>query len=257
MKKMMLLSAALLLQVLGVSAQAENLIRVKAPITKSLGAWEAIEGISTAWANVGGISGCSNWAPAASTIGAGIAFNQTATDCQQGQERTTQAREENSITHQVRNVGEPEVSSQTVLVSSTRSATGTATATFIDFTDSASSAQLPIATSSNYSRGASGYTSLNHGNVTTGYVTFSPISLQQGTVLTFTYRVSSEGCCDRLQISVGTAQVLQIAGEQSGSISYTIPSTASYAIDVRYTKDVSISTGSDVGIVSSLNIKRP
>lgn len=56
------------------------------------------------WTNVGGIYGCSNWSPSATTIGNGLTFEQIATDCKQDQKSSktgvvktisvTQSREE-------------------------------------------------------------------------------------------------------------------------------------------------------------------
>ncbi|MEG0868717.1 MAG: hypothetical protein RSD49_17480 [Hafnia sp.] len=68
MKKIVLLAAALLM------ASTAN---AQTP-TVSFGAWT----------NMGGKAGCTNWAPATSTVNKGTAFTQTATDCEQDQTRT-------------------------------------------------------------------------------------------------------------------------------------------------------------------------
>jgi hypothetical protein len=91
------------------------------------GVWTTSSSIISAWTNVGTFSGCSNWSPAPSTVSNGTSFQQTATDCLQVQERTVQKREQNSISHDYRNVGTPTTETQTVSVSSTRTATGTKT----------------------------------------------------------------------------------------------------------------------------------
>jgi hypothetical protein len=55
----------------------------------------------------------------------GVSFTQAATDCQQGQQRTSQARQQNSVSLNYQNVGSPVVQSQTVVASATRQAAGT------------------------------------------------------------------------------------------------------------------------------------
>ena len=77
------------------------------------------------WTNNGGLTGCSNWSPAPSTINNGVQFTQTATNCSQPQTRT---RVERYVDHksgsnvQVSNTTE----SRTLTAQeSTRLATGT------------------------------------------------------------------------------------------------------------------------------------
>ncbi|MBD8089108.1 hypothetical protein IFT48_03870 [Pseudomonas fluorescens] len=259
MKKLILLSLALVLQTVAVSASASanNVIRVIAPITQAVGNWAAIASDDSVWANVGAFTGCSNWSPATGAIDAGVSFTQTATDCQQDQQKTSQAREQNDLTQQIRNVGEPQTLSQTILVSSTRPAVGTATQSNIDFTTGASESQIPFAAVSSFTRGAYGWESRNHDNGSAGYVTFSPISLKAGTALTFAYMVSSETGYDRLIIAVNGAVLVTASGSVSSSTTYSIPSDGSYTIEFRYTKDASVTVGSDLGRVSALTIKRP
>jgi hypothetical protein len=87
--------------------------------------WVAISSTSTAWVNDGALTGCSNWSPATSTVPANQAFTQTATDCKQPQTSIRQDREQETTTLAIRNKGVAVTETQTLTVSSTRSATGT------------------------------------------------------------------------------------------------------------------------------------
>jgi len=89
------------------------------------GVWLTASPVVSSWTNVGVPTACSNWTPDPSTISNGLSFQQTATDCQQTQERTVQAREQNTISLVYRNVGDPQTQNQTLTVSSVRMATGT------------------------------------------------------------------------------------------------------------------------------------
>ncbi|MDM9592928.1 hypothetical protein QU617_06285 [Pseudomonas guariconensis] len=92
--------------------------------------WQPAEPIYSEWVNVGSVSGCSNWAPAASTILKDEAFNQTATDCNQYQTRTIQSREQETTTLAYRDVGEPVTIGQNITINSSRTATGTASCSY-------------------------------------------------------------------------------------------------------------------------------
>lgn len=87
--------------------------------------WLSIIPIYTSWVNSGAITGCSNWAPATSTVEAGQSFTQTATDCTQAQTRSKQEREQEITTNAIRDVGPPISEFKNITVSSTKSATGT------------------------------------------------------------------------------------------------------------------------------------
>ena len=91
----------------------------------TLGTWQTAAALVSAWSNVGSSVNCSNWSPATSTVNQGTAFTQTATDCQQTQQRTSQAREQNTSTLNYRNVGAATTESQVIAASQTRTATGT------------------------------------------------------------------------------------------------------------------------------------
>lgn len=89
------------------------------------GVWTTATSIVSAWTDVGTPTACTNWSPDPLTITSGQAFQQTATDCQQAQQRTVQAREQNSISHDYRNVGSLQQENHAITVSQTRSAVGT------------------------------------------------------------------------------------------------------------------------------------
>jgi hypothetical protein len=92
------------------------------------GVWLAASPVISSWTNVGVPTACSNWTPDPATISGGLTFEQTATDCQQTQESTVQAREQNTISLAYRNVGALQTQNQTLTVSSVRTATGTSAA---------------------------------------------------------------------------------------------------------------------------------
>lgn len=75
------------------------------------------------WSNTGGVENCS-WTPLQNTVAAGVTFTQTATDCDQKQVRTKQAREKDELSNSIRNVGSAITETQTIKVSSSRSVVG-------------------------------------------------------------------------------------------------------------------------------------
>ncbi|MDT8925297.1 hypothetical protein RBE51_21110 [Pseudomonas taiwanensis] len=109
---------------------ANNIIRMKAPVEagkagEPSGNWLPWESVTSEWVNAGSLVNCSNWSPLAETIDLGTAFKQTATDCQQPQERIVQATEKNEKTLVVRNVGEPIIETRSIEATSTRDSLGT------------------------------------------------------------------------------------------------------------------------------------
>lgn len=87
--------------------------------------WAATTPTYTSWVDSGSVTGCTNWSPATSTVTAGQAFTQTASDCDQAQVRTRQERQVETTTGAIRNLGAPVTESRTVTASSTRQAVGT------------------------------------------------------------------------------------------------------------------------------------
>lgn len=91
----------------------------------TLESWVSIDPTYTAWANASPVTGCSNWAPAASTVAIGQVFVQTATDCSQNQNRLRQEREQEQTTGVVRNKGAEAIEVRTIAADAQRNATGT------------------------------------------------------------------------------------------------------------------------------------
>lgn len=87
--------------------------------------WVATTSTYTTWANSGSITSCTNWSPAVTSVNKGTTFTQTATDCKQPQTRSRQDREQETTTLAYRNVGTSVVENQSIVTTSTRSATGT------------------------------------------------------------------------------------------------------------------------------------
>jgi hypothetical protein len=56
------------------------------------------------WQNVGAYYQCTNWSPSTATIGKGISFTQTATDCQQNQERMIYPQQKDSRTGKIQDI---------------------------------------------------------------------------------------------------------------------------------------------------------
>lgn len=91
----------------------------------TLETWAATTPTYTSWVDSGSVTGCTNWSPETSTVTAGQAFTQTASDCDQAQVRTRQERQVETTTGAIRNLGAPVTESRTVTASSSRQAVGT------------------------------------------------------------------------------------------------------------------------------------
>jgi hypothetical protein len=76
------------------------------------------------WTNVGDLHACSNWSPSTSSQGKGLTFIQTATDCQQDQERSAQGRKKNKVTGEIVDNGAPYTDRRSIDGTSTRDAIG-------------------------------------------------------------------------------------------------------------------------------------
>lgn len=103
----------------------------------TLETWNAIFSDYTVWANSGTLNSCSNWSPATTTVPTGQSFTQTATDCKQPQTRTKQDREQETTTLAIRNKGSIVTENQSIVASSTRTATGTKVMTECMFNEAA------------------------------------------------------------------------------------------------------------------------
>jgi hypothetical protein len=90
----------------------------------TLETWIAALPEFTAWVDNGGVTNCTNWSPATSTVTINQDFTQTATDCTQAQTRAKQDREQETTTGAFRNVGAVVTESKNLVASSTRLAKG-------------------------------------------------------------------------------------------------------------------------------------
>lgn len=97
-------------------------IQLKQPVIEPN--WIPVDSLFTAWENSGPIANCSNWSPTADSMIFDEYFTQTATDCIQNQTRYVQHREQNSVTLEFKNVGEPIIENNSIIVSNTREEMG-------------------------------------------------------------------------------------------------------------------------------------
>jgi hypothetical protein len=90
----------------------------------TLETWIAALPEFTSWVDNGGVTNCTNWSPATSTVTINQDFTQTATDCTQAQTRSKQDREQETTTGAFRHVGAVVTESKNLVASSTRLAKG-------------------------------------------------------------------------------------------------------------------------------------
>ncbi|WP_236166499.1 hypothetical protein [Pseudomonas juntendi] len=88
--------------------------------------WQPAEPLYGEWVNNGAVYGCSNWAPAPTSMLKDEPYTQTATDCKQDQTTTKQEREQEATTFAFRDIGPLITISKTITVVSSRAATGLA-----------------------------------------------------------------------------------------------------------------------------------
>jgi hypothetical protein len=86
--------------------------------------WMTASPFFTEWVNEGGIYECKTWSPDPSTVAVGQAFTQTANDCKQNQTRTRQDREQEVVTLEYRDIGDPVLESRIIAASQSRASVG-------------------------------------------------------------------------------------------------------------------------------------
>lgn len=106
------------------SAHAEDLRYTYIISTAVPKNWVSIEPLYGDWKDDGAIYGCSNWSPSTSSMGKGVVFEQTATDCKQNEIRTVQPRQQDIRTSEIKNSGPSTSESRISSAISTKSATG-------------------------------------------------------------------------------------------------------------------------------------
>ncbi|MBR5947705.1 MAG: dockerin type I repeat-containing protein [Clostridia bacterium] len=87
--------------------------------------------------------------------------------------------------------------------------------------------------------------STNQGVNNSESVMTSTATLAAGKTVSFDYRVSSESSYDILQFFVGTEEVFYASGNDSGTFTWTAPSSGTYTFYWRYDKDSSTHSGDD------------
>lgn len=130
MKKTTLLVSTLIALHMAIAAHAENIIRTTAPVREAPKGveeqvWLPTSSLYGDWANSGSLYGCTNWAPPVNEVVVTTVFTQTASDCQQDQSRSVQAREIEQTSGIYRNVGDATSESRAISATSQRSAVGT------------------------------------------------------------------------------------------------------------------------------------
>lgn len=105
--------------------QAQNEIRMVAPVSKPAAIWVEASPRVSDWSNTSDPLVCTTWNPNVTSVNEGVSFTQTAVDCLQNQERSIQAREQDKISLRYRNKGAPALEPRTLTVTATRNAFGT------------------------------------------------------------------------------------------------------------------------------------
>lgn len=100
-----------------------NIIRQTAPIFQSPGTWGAIAAQSAGWIRASTPLSCDAWSPDASALSSSQTVTQTSA-CHYQETRTTQAREQNSVTGVIRNSGDPQVEQRIADVTRTQTVQG-------------------------------------------------------------------------------------------------------------------------------------
>jgi hypothetical protein len=82
---------------------------------------------------------------------------------------------------------------------------------------------------------------------------YRTVALASASTLSFWYRVSSESCCDHLYVYDNGTQLASYQGEVAWSLATFPLAAGAHALEWRYSKDVSISTGLDRAFVDDID----
>ena len=96
--------------------------------------------------------------------------------------------------------------------------------------------------------------STNQGVNNSTSVMSTTATLAAGKTVSFDYRVSSESSYDILQFFVGTEEVFYASGNDSGTFTWTAPSSGTYTFYWRYDKDSSQHTGDDCAEIWNVRV---
>ena len=97
------------------------------------------------------------------------------------------------------------------------------------------------------------WTSTNHTNNSTSSYTYT-IDVEAGDMLSFDYSVSSESNCDVLTITINGTTVVTASREETSSYQKVFTTTGTVTMTVEYTKDGSVSEGSDQAKVYNVKV---
>ena len=94
------------------------------------------------------------------------------------------------------------------------------------------------------------WASTNHADGSSSSCTWT-VSTSGGT-FSFDYSVSSEGGCDILRVYLNDAEIVSVSGEESGTYTTDLE-MGEYTLVARYSKDGSVSSGSDMATVTNIS----
>ena len=98
------------------------------------------------------------------------------------------------------------------------------------------------------------WTSDNHDDGSSSSMTWNFTCQQEGTLLSFDYKVSSESNCDRLTVSLDGETLLELSGEESGTYTKICDASVEHVLTAVYSKDGSVANGTDNGSVSNIKL---
>ena len=98
--------------------------------------------------------------------------------------------------------------------------------------------------------------STNHGDGSSSSMTFT-FDAQAGQQLLFDYTVSSEEDYDKFTASLNGTNIVTASGYRTASFSYAIPADGTYNLVLRYSKDDSTDSGSDMVTVTNIRVSAP
>ena len=99
------------------------------------------------------------------------------------------------------------------------------------------------------------WTSTNKSHSSTSSHTYT-FTATGGSILSFDWSVSSEANCDKLIVTLDGSTILEKSGSLNSTYTATLGS-GEHTLVVKYTKDVSVSNGSDQAKIFNINIAEP
>ena len=97
------------------------------------------------------------------------------------------------------------------------------------------------------------WTSTNTEHSSTSSHTYT-IKAKKDGKLTFDWKVSSESSFDWLTVTIDGTEIIKKSGELSGNYQHTFTSDGTHTLVVKYTKDSSVSSGSDMGKIYNVSV---